>query len=99
MIDFLFNSIWGWAGIGGVVIIGALAAAYFFPPFRKLALAVAAGAVAVLAIYSKGASDNARREKEKRDKAVKKAEKDYAKIDARPDKPDDVAKRLRDGSF
>lgn len=99
MFDFFTNTIWGWLSLGGGVIAVALAVAWFFPPFRKLALTVAAGAVAVLAIYSKGASDARRREREKRDAAVEKARAKYDQIDGRPDTPSDASKRLRDGSF
>ena len=71
--DFLFNSIFGWLGIGGVVIAAALAVAWFIPPLRKLALTVAAFAAGVLAIYAKGSSDARRAERERQAAAEKRA--------------------------
>jgi hypothetical protein len=73
MYDFFFNSIWGWLGIGGTIIAAAGAVAYFFPPFRKLALTVAATTAGVLAIYAKGSSDARKRKQAEWDAAEKKA--------------------------
>jgi hypothetical protein len=97
--DFLFNSIWGWLGIGGTVIAVALAVAWFIPPFRKLALTVAAFAAGVLAVYAKGASDAKRRERERSEAAVRKINKKYGEIDARPDDDSTVDRKLRGGKF
>lgn len=99
MFDFLTNTIWGWLGIGGTVIAMALAVAWFIPPFRKLALTVAAFAAGALAIYSKGASDAKRRERERSEAAVKKIDGKYREIDARPDDDGAVDRKLRDGKF
>lgn len=96
MFDF---SLFGWLGLGGGVVAAGLAVAWFFPPFRNIALTVAAGALAAGGIYAKGNRDRAALEKKRRDDAVEKARTDYAKIDARPDDPDAVDKRLRNGDF
>lgn len=69
MLDLLFNSLWGWLGLGGVVIAAALAVAWFFPPFRQLALTVAAAAAGAVALYSKGAADASRRKQAEWDAA------------------------------
>lgn len=99
MFDFLTNTIWGWFGIGGVVIAAALAVAWFLPPFRKLALTVAAFAAGILAIYAKGASDARRAERAKSDAAAKRINEKYSEIDARSDDDGDVDKRMRHGEF
>lgn len=69
MIDLLFNSLWGWAGVGGLVIAGALAVAWFVPPLRGLALTVAGAAAGALTLYGKGYADAARRKDAQREKA------------------------------
>lgn len=99
MFDFLTNTIWGWLGISGTIIAAALAVAWFFPPFRKIALTVAAFAAGVMTIYAKGASDARRAERAKSDAAAKRIGKKYGEIDARTDTDRDVDKRLRDGKF
>ena len=99
MIDFLTNTIWGWLGIGGAVIAGSLALAWFVPPFRKLALTVASVAAGILFVYAKGADDAKRREREKNERAAAKRQADYTAIDNRADGPDAVAKRMRRGEF
>jgi hypothetical protein len=73
MFDFLFNSIWGWLGIGGSVIAACVAIGWFFPPFRKLAWTIAGATAGVLAIYTKGAADAKRRERERQAAAERKA--------------------------
>lgn len=93
------NPLVGWLGLGGVSIAGLLAVAFFFPPFRKMALAAAGVMFAALAIYRKGYRDNAELESQRREEAVRKAREAYDKIDDRPDDAKSVDKRLRDGSF
>lgn len=96
MFDF---GLLGWLGLGGGVVAAALAVAWFFPPFRNIALSVAAGALAASGIYAKGNRDRAELERKRRDAAVDKARSDYAEIDSRADGPDAVDKRLRNGDF
>lgn len=93
--DFLFNSLWGWLGIAGVVVVAALAVAWFFPPFRNIALTVAGGALAIAAIYTKGSRDAARRKQAEWDAAERKSVERGKK--ARADAERDVATgRVRD---
>jgi len=99
MIDFFLHSLWGWIGLGGVIIIICGVVAWFIPGFRLVAIEIAGGILAATAIYAKGAKDAEALEAAKKEAAVKKAQEDYAKIDSRPDTDNDVDKRLRDGSF
>ena len=99
MMHFIFDTVWGWVGTAGIVVIICLVVGYFIPQVRLYALAVIGVVVSAASIYAKGTRDRATLEKSRRDAAVKKAQDDYAKIDARHDTPADVAKRLRDGSF
>lgn len=98
MMDWI-NPLVGWIGLGGTVIAAALAVAWFFPPFRKMALTVAGGVMAALAIYGKGYRDNAAREAQRKEEAVRKARKAYDEIDARPDDAKSVDERLRRNDF
>ncbi len=97
--DFLFNTVWGWLGIAGVIAVGCGLVAWFLPPFRRLAIEVAAVALSAAAIYAKATRDRANLEAKRKEEAVAKARKEYADIEARPDTPNDVSKRLRDGGF
>ena len=99
MMEFLFNSMWGWVGGATVIIIIAGAVAYFVPPLRRLAIGIAGLAAVAASIYAKGNRDRAAIEKKKRDEAVKRVKEKYDEINRRPDTVDDVSKRLRDGSF
>jgi hypothetical protein len=73
VLDYLWHSTVAWLGIGGAIIAACLAAAYFLPLFRNLALSAAGAVAAILAIYAKGASDAKRREQEKQQAAEKEA--------------------------
>lgn len=99
MSSFVFNHLYGWLGLTGVIIAGCIALGYFFPPLRRLALEIGAIALTAATIYTKGNRDEAARQQKLKDEAVRKAQEDYGKIDSRPDTVDDVDKRLRDGSF
>ncbi|MPZ58422.1 MAG: hypothetical protein GEU91_18405 [Rhizobiales bacterium] len=90
------NPLFGWLGLGGVGIAGLLALAWFFPPFRKLALMVAGVVAAALAIYTKGSRDAARRKQAEWDKAEGKMvdKSNKARADA---ERDHAAGRLRGG--
>jgi hypothetical protein len=99
MIDFIWHSTYALIGIGGLAVIACAAVAWFFPPFRTWAIEAAVAILGATAIYAKGARDQSKRVNAQTEKAVGKAKADNEKIDARPDTPDDVDKRLRDGSF
>ena len=103
MMDFIWqhilSSMAGWIGIGGAIVLICVAVAYFFPPFRRAAIAVAITTIAAVGLYAKGSRDRAALERKKRDKVVKKVTEKYDEIDKRVDTDDDVAKRMRDGSF
>ena len=99
MWDFIFSSVWGWIGTAGIVVIASLVVGYFFPQFRIYALGVIGIVVSAATIYTKGSRDRAALENRRKEEAVRKANAAFDKIDARPDTPDSVAKRLRDGSF
>lgn len=96
VIDWLLS---GWLGLAGLIVVGCAVAAYIFPPFRRIAIEIAAVVFAAAAIYAKGNRDRSALENRRKEEAVQKAQKDYANIDARSDDPKSVAKRLRDGSF
>jgi xanthine/uracil permease len=99
MLDWIDFGLFTWLGIGGVALAVAAAVAYFFPPFRNLAIVIGGAVVAIMFAYTKGNRDRAKLEAERREKAVKKVQEKYDEIDARPDSDSDVDKRLRDGSF
>jgi hypothetical protein len=99
MWDFIFSSLWGWIGVAGLIVLVCLAIAWLIPPLRPYAVAVAIVAVSVATAFTKGWNARAARENERKEEAVRKAQKDYAKIDARPDTDRDALKRLRDGSY
>lgn len=99
MIDWLTHSSGFLIGGGMAAVAACAAVAWFFPPFRKLALQIGGLILAVTAIYAKGASDARRAEKAKSDAAAKRIGKRYGEIDARTDTDRDVDKRLRDGKF
>jgi hypothetical protein len=62
----------GWMALGGVSIAAALAVAWFFPPFRRVALAIAAGLAGAAFIRQKGLNDGARKKQAEWDKAERK---------------------------
>jgi hypothetical protein len=72
MFDWI-NPLYGWLGLGGVIIAACVAVAIYFPPFRKIAIAVAGAVVAGLAIYAKGSKDAAKRKQAEWDKAERKS--------------------------
>jgi hypothetical protein len=96
--DFL-SPLLGWSLAAGGVVAAAAAVAWFFPPFRKYAIAAGLVALGLIGVYRKGYKDSSARESKRKEEAVRKARKDYDEIDARPDDADSVSKRLRDGNF
>lgn len=99
MTHFIFDTAWGWVGTAGIIVVICLVVGYVIPQFRLYGLAVIGVVVSAASIYAKGNRDRANLEAKRRDDAVKKAQGDYAKIDARRDTPADVAKRLQRGDF
>jgi hypothetical protein len=99
MIDFLFNSLWGWWGVTGLVVVGCAVVFYLFPQWRTHMVAIAGAALAAAGLVTKGHRDRAKIEQKRKDDAVKKAQDAYDKIDKRPDTPSDVERKMRDGTF
>ena len=99
MIEFLFNSLWGWLSVTAIIVIACGLVAWFVPPFRRLALMIGGVALVAATIYAKGTRDRAALEQRRKEEAVAKARKSYDEIDARHDTDDDVTRRLRDGGF
>lgn len=99
MAEFFFHSTSGWLTVAGLIIAALAAVAWFVPLFRRWAIEGIVIVAGASAIYLKGVADRSKREKELKDAAVKKNQDAFDKIDARPDTPSDVDKRLRDGSF
>lgn len=99
MLHFIFETLWGWWGVAGITVIVCVVVGYFVPSLRLAMLAVAGAALSMATAFTKGYNARGKLETKRKEAAVKKAKEDYAKIDARPDTPADVSKRLRDGSF
>jgi hypothetical protein len=59
----------GWMALGGLSIAGLLAVAWFFPPFRKYAIAAAGALAAASYVRQKGLNDGARKKQAEWDKA------------------------------
>lgn len=97
--EHVFSSLAGWLGITGIIVVGCLAVAWFFPPFRRIALIVAGVALSVATIYAKGNRDRAALERRRKEEAVRRAREKYDEIDKRPDTDDDVTRRLRNNGF
>ena len=99
MLDYLWHSTIGLLGLGGAIIAACGAIAYFFPPFRKLAIEIGGLILAVMAIYGKGVKDRAAEEAKRKEEAVKKAQADYDRIDKKPETPDTITDKLNSGRF
>jgi hypothetical protein len=99
MISWFFGSVWAQSSTAILIIAGLCVAAYLFPPFRKWLLTGAAVLGALLLSYLKGARDQSKSDKAKREDMVREKEKEYNEIDTRPDDSQSVRKRLRDGDF
>lgn len=99
IVETFFSSMLGWLGVTGVVVLICGVVAWFVPPLRAPALAIAGVMISLATIYSKGNRDRAALEARRKEEAVRKAKVEYDAIDKRPDTPDDVSRRLRDGSF
>lgn len=99
MIDYLWTHTWVWLGAGGLAVIACGVVAYFIPPLRRTAIGVGGIILAAATIYAKGARDARKEERAKSEKAVRRIEGEYGKIDARTDTDRDVDERLRGGKF
>lgn len=58
---WIFDSIWGWIGTAGIVVIICVVVGYFVPGLRLIALEVAAVVLAAASIYTKGNRDEAKK--------------------------------------
>ena len=99
MLHFIFDTVFGWVGVAGLVVIACIVVGYFIPGLRLIALEVAGGVLAAASIYAKGSHDRAVLENQRKEEAVKRAREAYAKIEARPDTPGTVSKRLGSGTL
>lgn len=72
MLDWI-NPLYAYLGLGGAAIAALIAVAIYFPPFRKIALAVAGAIAAGLAIYTKGSRDASKRASAQRAKDEQRA--------------------------
>jgi len=95
MIDYIWHSVAIQIGLGGTLVAGLLAAAYFLPPFRRWFIGAAGIVMAFLLAYAKGAKDAKRRADEKQAEAERQAiaRGNKARDDA---KRDVAAGRVRD---
>lgn len=96
---FIFSTVWGWIGTMGAIAIAGLVVGYFIPQTRIYVLAIIGVAISLATLYTKATRDERARRQRLDDEAVKYARDKYRKIDARPDDPGTVSKRLRDGNF
>ena len=99
MWSFIFETLWGWWGVAGAVVIGCAIIGYFVPSLRLTMLAIGGAFIAGASIYTKGNRDRAALEARRKEEAVAKAREKYDEIDKRPDTPSGASKRLRDGNF
>ena len=99
MWDIIFGSVYGWIGTAGLIVLACAVIGYIVPAWRPYVIAVGLVAVSVATAFTKGWLARGERETKLKDEAVRKAQKNYDEIDARPDTADDAVKRMRDGSF
>ena len=99
MTDFIWNTIFGWIGVAGLIVIGCIVVGYFIPSLRLSMLAVGGAAIAVASAFTKGYTARGKLEAKRKEEAVRRAQKEYADINSRPDTPRDAVKRMRDGGF
>lgn len=99
MIEFIFNTLWGWWGVAGVTVLVCVAVGYFVPSLRLSMIAVGGAAIWLASAFTKGWRAAKADDRRRTENAVNAARKEYDQIDARPDTPADVADRLRRGGF
>lgn len=83
MMDFIFGTLWGWVGTAVLVVLACIAVGYFFPPFRRIAIEIAAVVIAAASIYTKGNRDEAKKWNKAIDRDVAKGK--QARSDAERD--------------
>lgn len=66
----LFSPLVGWSLLGGGGIAAAVAVAWFFPPFRKYAIAAGLVILGLLGIYRAGYRSGGARKKKEWDNAI-----------------------------
>lgn len=95
--DFI-SPLWGWLGLGSGAIAAYVAVAWFFPPFRKYAIAAGLVVLGLLGIYRKGYKQGGEHKQKEWDNAV---ERDMQKGNqARADAERDVdAGRVRNDKW
>lgn len=98
MLHLIFDTLWGWWGVAGVVLVVCGLIAWLIPQARIYAIAVAGTVITAASIFAKGYAARGKKEQEKRDAAVKKVGGEYDKIEARTD-ANRARDRLRDNSF
>jgi hypothetical protein len=98
MLDFLFNSLWGWLTLSGVVVLALVAVAVLIPQFRLYALAGIAGVLGMGYWAAKWRAEGARAKQKEWDDAERNmVEKgNQARADAERDL---AAGRLSDDEF
>ncbi len=99
MIHAIFDTLYGWWGVAGIMVIVCVAVGYLVPSLRLSMIAVGGAAIWLASAFTKGWAAAKKDDKRRTDEAVAKARKEYDAIDARPDTPADVADRLRRGNF
>lgn len=99
MMHFIFDTLWGWWGVAGVVVIVCIIVGYFIPSLRLTMLAIAGVFLSAASLVTKGNRDRAALERRRRDEAVAKNRAAYDKIDKRPDNAKTVEDRFRKGDF
>jgi len=99
ILDHLMSQINIWVVLSIVCGLGAIFIAIYVPPLRSMMLTIGGAILAAGAFYAKGAKDQREAEKRKRDAMVKRLQKKYKDIDEKPVSPDDVQRRMKDGSF
>lgn len=99
MWDWLFNSLWGWLGVTGVVVAACVAVAIFFPTLRAWCFGIAGSVLSATAIYAKGQRDRAAVEQRRKDEAIAGVQAKYDEIDRAPRTTEAGEKALKDGTF
>lgn len=99
MIEFLLNSLWAWIGTTVLIVAACVAVGYLFPTLRLHAAAVAGLVITATTLFTRGYRAHAKKEKKRQEETAKRVQEKFNEINNRPDTVDDVAKRMRDGSF
>lgn len=95
MIQSFFQSFVSWEAIAIYILAGAGAIAWFFPPFRRIALQIGAFVAGLLFIYSKGKRDGTRKTRKEWDAAERRTRETALEARRRAER-DAAAGQLRD---